>query len=215
MKYNLPKPYLSYSAISTWLKNPYEFRRKYYQNEQTIMTPELYFGKKISKLLEDKHESLEHIRQYSVPEQEISVEIAGVPIYGFVDSFEPEPCAFLEYKTGVTPWTEKRVLEHLQLDIYSTAIEEIFGKVQDECTLIWMQTEKIEKPQTGRITHEQAYEIGFTGKVIEFPRVITKEDRDKTRSLLVEVATAISKDYSEFLQKKSQSVKGGRLAARS
>ena len=179
------------------------------------MTPELHFGKKISRLLEIKHDSLSHIKQYSTPEQTIKCEIEGVPIFGFVDSFDPMDCAFLEYKTGTVAWNEKRVAKHLQLDIYSLAIEEIFGKVQDECSLIWMQTRRIEKPQEGRVTHEEAYEIEFTDKVKEFKREITKEDRDNTRSLLVQVAEEITLDYQEWLDRQNQSQNGGRVAHRS
>lgn len=147
-------------------------------------------------------------------EQKISVEIEGVPLFGFIDSFDPMDCAILEYKTGVTPWTDKRVADHLQLDLYSLAVETIFGKVQDETELIWMQTKKIEKPTSGRVTHEEAYEIEFTGKVKSFTREITKKDRDNTRSLLVEVAEAISADYSLWLDQQRQSRSGGRIAIR-
>jgi len=211
-KYNLPKKYLSYSAIAVWLKNPHDFRRRYYENAPMIMTPELHFGKKISKLLEIQHDSLSHIKQYSKPEQVVKCEIEGVPLFGYIDSFDPMDCAFYEYKTGHVAWNEKRVNKHLQLDIYSLAIEEIFGKVTDECSLIWMQTKRIEKPTQGRVTHEEAYKIEFTGKVKEFKRVITKEDRNNMRSLLVEVAEAISSDYSEWQGKQRQKTSGGRLA---
>lgn len=213
-KYNLPKKYLSYSAISTWLRDPYQFRRRYYHNDPMIMTPELHFGSKIAKLLEKKHDSMNHIKQYPVMEQRMKVEIEGVPFFGFIDSFDPMDCAILEYKTGVTPWNEERVKDHLQLDLYSLAVETIFGKVQDEAELIWMQTRKIEKPREGRVTHEEAYEIEFTGKVKSFVREITKEDRDNTRSLLVEVAEAISSDYSSWLEQKNQQQSGGRVAYR-
>lgn len=214
MKYDLPKKYLSYSAIDCWLRNPHEYRRRYYQNTPMIMTPELHFGKKIARLLEIKHDSMGHIRQYPVMEQCINVEIEGVPIYGFIDSFDPMDCAILEYKTGVTPWTEKRVAEHKQLDLYSLAVEQIYGKVQDECSLIWMQTRKIETPQQGRITHEEAYEIEMTGKVKEFTRVIDKKARDDMRELLVEVAEAITVDYREWKDQQNQSRSGGRVAIR-
>lgn len=147
-------------------------------------------------------------------EQTIKCEIEGVPLFGFIDSFDPMDCAILEYKTGVTPWNEKRVQEHLQLDLYSLAVETIFGKVQDEVELIWMQTRKIETPNEGRVTHEEAYEIEFTGKVKSFTREITKKDRDNTRSLLVEVAEAISSDYASWQQQQQVLQKGGRISHR-
>lgn len=215
MKYNLPKKYLSYSAIDTWLKNPGQFRKRYYEGEEFHMTPELTFGKKIAELLENGDGSLAHIPRYNKPEQEINCTIDDVPVFGFIDSYDTERHAFLEYKTGKQPWDEARVKQHLQLDIYSLAIQTIFGKVSDTCHLIWMETERIEDHPSGRITHADAYGIRLTGKVHTFERVITRIERDATRQLLTDVARAISDDYTEYLQTKTTARKtsGGRIAA--
>lgn len=200
---NLPKKYLSYSAIDTFLKRPAEFRKRYYENAPMVVTPELSFGKMIADRLENRHESVAHIKQYPKPEQQIKVNIGGVPIFGFIDSYDPETRSFLEYKTGRKPWTQTRVDKHLQLDIYSLAIEEIFGSVTDECELIWMETAKVEKPQVGLVAHEDSYGIELTGKVNSFPRTITKGDREATRQLIVSVAEAISKDYTKWQEERS------------
>lgn len=213
MKYNLPKPYLSYSAISSWMKYPDQFRLRYYENIQEPESPELIFGKKIATLLENAHGDVAHIRQYKVPEQKIEIEVEGVKIFGFIDSFDPDACAFLEYKTGKTPWTDARVRDHLQLDIYSLAIETIFGKVHDQCHLIWMQTERVETPSGGRITHENAYGIRLTGKVETFERVIDADRRAWTRDLIVRVAKEISDDYTAWQAKKKTATRGGRVRA--
>lgn len=197
-QYNLPKPYLSYSAINKWLESPARFRKKYYENAPDYTTPELAFGKKIATLLENKDESMSHIRQLQKPEQRIDIMIDGVPIYGFIDSFDPDTKSFLEFKTGRQPWTKARVSKHLQLDLYSTAIEEMYGSVTDECMLIWMETEKIETPKIGLITHEESHGIRLTGVVKEFQRVITSEDRENMRTLLKRVAEEISDDYTEY-----------------
>lgn len=196
--YNLPKPYLSYSAISTFLDRPDEFRRKYYENVETIVTPELAFGKKISTLLENKDESLSHIRQYVKPEQKFNIEIDSVKVFGFIDSFNPETNAFYEFKTGKQPWTRARVDKHLQLPIYSLAIEKTFGSVDDTCMLIWMETRKVERKGYGLSTHAEAYDIELTGTVREFDRTITASERKETEELIVSVARAISEDYTAW-----------------
>jgi RecB family exonuclease len=211
MVYNLPKPYLSYSAISSWMKYPDQFRARYYENRHEPVTPELSFGKKIALLLENQHTDVAHIRQYAVPEQKIEIEIEGVKIFGFVDSFDPVRNAFLEFKTGKTPWTKKRVEDHLQLDIYSLAIETIFGAVQDDCHLIWMETERVDRPYgSGRITHEDAYGIRLTGRVETFERVIDADRRAWTRDLILRVAKEISDDYTAWQAKKTTATRGGR-----
>ena len=210
MKYTLPKPYLSYSAINTFLTNPADFRKRYYENKQLPVTPELLFGKKIGELLEHGDESLSHILRYDTPEQELKFEVDGVPILGYIDTFDSVKHKVGEYKTGKTPWTQSRVDKHLQLDIYSLGVETIFGSVDDECVLVWLETERVNKPQGGRIQHGCEYEIQFTGKVREFKRVITKEDRERAYDTIVRVAQDISTDYSDWLDSKDRANRGGR-----
>ena len=65
--YNLPRGYLSYSAIATWLQSPKTYRKRYYEDAPMIFTPELTFGKKFADLLENADDSVSHIKQYAVP----------------------------------------------------------------------------------------------------------------------------------------------------
>lgn len=182
--------------------------------EPKMESPETVFGKKIGYLLETHDASMDHILQYSHPEYQIDCEIDGVPVFGFIDSFSPERRAFLEYKTGKEPWDEKRVAKHLQLDIYSLAIEHLFGEVEDLCHLIWMQTEKVTELKTGRMTHANQYGIRLTGHVQTFERVVTASDRYKARETIVRVAHEIDRAYKEFLKKeehtKTAPIRGGR-----
>lgn len=210
-KYYLPKPYLSYSAISSFLSYPADFRARYYENKPMITTPELAFGKRVGEMLEHGDESLAHIKHGDVAEKELKFEIDGVPILGYIDSFRTSDKYLFEFKTGKTPWTEARVAKHLQLDIYSLGVEMLEGSVNDECMLIWMETQKKELPQGGRRTHAGAYEIEFTGKVKEFTRVITKEQREEAYNTIVRVAQDISTDYCDWLDSKERKI-GGRKA---
>lgn len=210
------KDYLSYSAISTWIHSPEQYRRQYFEGQPFIDSPELLFGGKIGRLLETRDPSMDHILQYSTPEQKIECVIDGVPIFGFIDSFSPERRAFLEYKTGKQPWDEKRVKKHLQLDIYSLCIEHLWGSVEDTCHLIWMQTEQVDIKKEGRATHAEAYTIRLTGEVQTFERVVTKDDRYAVRELIVRVAHEIDRAYRAFLDEKNKTAqsRGGRVAMR-
>ena len=194
----LPKPYLSYSAIDCWLKSPKTFRKRYYEKAPFFSTPELRFGKFIADELETNGSAYPDVPQLSKPEQQIQIEIEGIPLFGYIDSFDPETKGFYEYKTGRVPWTQKRVDSHLQLDIYSLAIEEIFGSVQDECKLVWMETKKMDEQLSGLVTHEDSHTIELTGKVVEFDRVIDDAKRQETRELIVRVAQEISDDFAEW-----------------
>lgn len=196
--FNLPKSYLSYSALQCWIDNPKTYRSKYYDNVSQPTTPEMFFGKKIATLLENADTSMAHIPQYSHPEYKLDVTVDGVPILGYIDSFDLEKKKFLEYKTGRQPWDAVRVRKHMQLTLYSLCIEILHGEVDNECELIWMETEKIEKPALGLIKHEDSHGIRLTGRVESFKRKIAKWERDRMRELIVQVATDISKDYEAY-----------------
>lgn len=201
MKIKLPKPYLSYSAVSTWLYSKDQFRKRYYENKPLPATPEMVFGKKVSQMLEDNHDDLSHVPRYPKSEQPLRCQLGDVLFYGFIDSFHPDELRIIEYKTGKTPWTDKRVSEHLQLDLYSAAVNTTFGDVADECHLIWLPTVRNENTGDGLKTHADAYGIELTGEVNEFVRVVTPSERKAAIELLNSVAREISEDYSQWLQK--------------
>jgi len=215
-KYYLPKPYLSYSAMSSFLSYREDFRKRYYENKPMIITPELTFGKNVGEMVEDIINGKENITEktYSeythgdtkvliphgnVAEQELKFEVDGIPILGYIDSFLTGKNYIFEMKTGKTPWTQGRVDKHFQLDVYSLGVETIFGKVDDECVLVWLETQRVEKKAEGRCTHSGAYEIEFTGRVKEFVRTITKEGRENAYNQIIKIAQDISEDYTDWL----------------
>src|SRR5574338_1078197 len=102
MQLNLPKKYLSYSQMNTWLKNKEAYRSRYYRGEKQHENPEMLFGKKIAKMLEDPkdHPVLSKIPHYSISEYGIKTEVDGIPVIGYIDSYDPDTKSFLEYKTG-------------------------------------------------------------------------------------------------------------------
>lgn len=202
-KLRLPKPYLSYSAVSTWLYSKEQFRKRYYENAPFHPTPEMIFGKKIATMLEHDHEDFSHVPRYPKSEQKLQVQLGDVLFYGFIDSFHPDELRIYEYKTGKTPWTKKRVAEHLQLDLYSAAVNSIYGDVTDECHLIWLPTERIENTNDGLKTHAEAYDIALTGEVKTFARHITPAERKAAIELLNAVAKEISEDYTNWCDRHS------------
>ena len=221
-KYYLPKPYLSYSAINDFYYNRDRFRAKYYEGKDWPVTPELVFGKSIGERLENViNERTEPITAitYStldtvsiphgdVAEKKLEFEVDGIPILGYIDSFLESDKFIVEMKTGKTPWTQGRVNKHFQLDVYSLGVEILEGKVNDECMLVWLETQRVERPIGGRVAHHDAYGIEFTGKVKEFTRVITAEDRQIAYDRIITTAQDISEDYTDWLS--TQERRGGR-----
>lgn len=196
--YSLPKGYLSHSAMELWRKNPDAYRRKYYEKGPDINTPEILFGKKIATLLENHDELVKHVKQYSHPEFQLDFQIEGVPILGYIDSFDPKKKRFLEFKTGHVAWDAVRVRKHPQLTLYSLGIEVLFGSVHPTCELVWLETEKVLTPSLGLVTHEDAHSIKLTGRIETFKRKIEQWERDKLREDIVSIAREISADYEAY-----------------
>jgi len=195
----LPKPHLSFSQIQLWLSSRDGYRKRYYPQEKTtyFSSPEMEFGNTVTLAMEKGEEWTKFIPRYKTFEHKLLVEIEGIPILGYIDNINLKTLQFAEQKTGRTKWTQKKVDKHLQLDLYSLLLHEKYGKVKEECYLLWVETEKIKKKvMMGDIELEgDSTDIGLTGNYTMFPRTITKKDREKMRSLIVKVAAEIELDY--------------------
>jgi len=203
----LPKKYLSYSQLSLWLYDKDKYRSRYYQNIEERPSKELLFGSDMAKGLEDGTIQLPELIQYKVSEEQIKVDIEGIPFFAYIDTFDPENLSFREYKTsknrpdGSPGWTQKRVNEHMQLDIYSLLIQEKYGRVQDLCHLDCICTRNKIKEITfeGNVLQSESRDVEMTGDIITFPRIITQLERDRMRALIPSIAREIANDYEKFL----------------
>ena len=202
-KIQLPKGYLSYSAMSAWLSSKDRFRDKYYFGTDSLDTPELRFGKKIAELLENDDPSLAHIPRYSHPEHRFEIDVDGVKIMGFIDSYDQPTNRFCEYKTGhcrpdgSPAWDVIKVRQHTQLPFYSLALELQEGSVDDECSLIWIET-KFKKATIefdGHALEGSTRDLELTGRVETFKRVIKPWERKRMRNFIRTIAEEITEDY--------------------
>lgn len=216
---NLPKKYLSYSQLNTWIKDKDAYRAKYYRGEKQHENPEMLFGKKIAKMLENPlvleiHPILSKIPHYSVSEHGIKTEIDGVPVIGYIDSFDPNTKSFIEYKTGhlkrsgEAPWNKVSVRKHEQLPFYSLLIELSEGDVNRLCHLVWLETKFKDKTMDfdGHILTAGTRELELTGTTNVFPRIITKWERKRMRTLIRTVADEISEDYTLWISKNGTAI---------
>lgn len=197
----LPKPYLSYSQMRLWLEDKAKYRVKYYDAQEDRSSPELDFGKKVAEGLEDGSIVIPGLPLYPVPEWAFKGDVNGVPFAAYVDQYWPEKRKFRETKTGKHPWTQARVDGHMQLDIYSTCIEESEGSVDEECHLDWLVTRNAQATVEfdGHVLAGFSHRIEMTGEVVSFARVITKNERDRIRFLVRSVAEEITSDYIRYL----------------
>ncbi len=208
---------LSYSGWSLWLRDKEQYRKKYYRNEKLPENPEMLFGKKVAEQLESNDPLLAHVPRYPEPEFEMKVEVAGVPITGYLDSFDPDIPAFLEFKTGHTnykgdaPWDRVKVAKHEQLPFYSLLIETQFGKVQNKCSLIWLETVFKDKVQLfqGVTFGLSIQELELTGRIETFHRIIYKYERARIRKSIQDVARAITEDFNGYIAQTVRPARSG------
>lgn len=204
----LPKPYLSWSQVRVWLEDKEAYRRRYYYKEEEPGSRYMMFGSEIAKGLEAGTIQIPNLPQYPVREQQIKVDVDGVPFYGYIDQFDPERLKFREIKTGIMRpngkprWTQADVQKHGQLDVYSLLVQLKYGAVDDECHLDWIVTRGKTKCITdfdGNELCAVSNELELSGDVFSFARVITQNERDRARMVIRSVANEISGDYRAYL----------------
>ena len=204
----LPKKYISYSQVSLWKRDKSAYRRKYYDGEPSVDTAYTMFGKEIHAQIEAG--GLEHVPRYSKHEHEVRVNIEDVPVIGYIDSFAPRRCAIVEYKTGIRDasnsprWTQSKVQAHDQLPFYSMLVQQKYGKVHDETTLVWLETEWYEHESVemfdGMELTGTERRLRLTGDIEIFKRTIEQWERDRMIEILLSTAKEISEDYERYTQ---------------
>ena len=202
--------------MELWRSSKDGFRKKYYGNKQPdITTPYMAFGKEVAEMLESKEvetidPTLKKIPKYDYPEYPLEVEIEGIPIKGFVDSFCTKKNRILEYKTGIRrkdgtpPWDPVRVKKHNQLLLYSLCTKELLGEVHPVTKLVWIETHWVEKCVTKQFGETEFEECGpyleLTGAFEKFNRKIEDWEHQWMRNEIVRIATEISEDYTRYVE---------------
>lgn len=209
MEYNLPRGYLSYSAMEMWKSSKDQFRMKYYSSEAyDLDTVYTRFGKEIAETLEDpkkvkEHPVLSKVPRYKTSEFPLLHTLNGVPIKGFIDSFDEKKKRIIEYKTGIRrangapPWDEVKVKKHNQTLLYSALVEDMLGEVHPEIKLVWMETCWKETPRGLNVSGP---ELQLTGHFEVFKRRIEEWEIAWIKKHVKEIAEEIHHDYTLYLQ---------------
>lgn len=133
---------LSWSAIASFRYNPEQWYSKYILKEKQEDTSEMRFGKLIADSFQTK-KPLAPVVLYPVVEQKLSVMFSGIPLVGYMDTYDPKTYDFREFKTGKKKWNQKRSDEHGQLKMYALMLF-ITHKVKPEdysIHLDWIPTQ--------------------------------------------------------------------------
>ncbi len=199
---------LSYSGWMLWKSDKAGYRRRYYENEKPFETVETIYGKRIAEMFEFSHADVSHVKMYEKMEHTIDIEIDGEKLNGRIDSFCPHTFSFLDVKTGHAnkegkpPWNKLKVEKLKQLDFYSMLIKKKYGKVNNVCKLVWLETDFLTKTTefAGHTLTAQTRELKLTGKVETFSRTILQWQRDKIEQEVLQAIKDIHEDYKNYKQ---------------
>lgn len=140
---------LSWSSISSFEWNPNTWAKKYLEGIEEPKSAELIFGSWCGGKLEKDPTFLPQIERQSKMEQGFNVNLGGIKLVGYADTFCDKTFKKLgEFKTANTKneWTQKKVDKHGQLTLYVLFIYITYKiKPEDiEIKLWWMPTKKEE-----------------------------------------------------------------------
>lgn len=108
---------ISWSSLSSWEYNPKEWYSKYILNERPTENMAMIFGKQFAKSIEDR-KPMVPVEIYKEIEYPLRVMFSGIPLVGFIDTFDLENKKFREFKTSRSLWSEEKAKNHGQIFMY-------------------------------------------------------------------------------------------------
>ena len=150
-----PRPYLSWSALST-LESSEKGYKKIYMQGFKLHNAGMALGSKVAEAMESDEETgdlmedfvISQIPKFEKREMELrtEIEVGGVkiPLLGKMDSAREDLTGIKEVKTGVTSWGQKKVDNFGQLTFYCTMIYSMTGRIPEDIELIYAPSERYE-----------------------------------------------------------------------
>lgn len=135
--------YYSWSQHSQWKSYGKEgWYSKYILGQITPPNKEMIFGSMIGKKLETDPTFLPQIPRQKKMEYEFKATLSGINFTGYADAYDEDIFHLEEYKTGKTPWTQKRVDDHGQITLYLLMryLSENVKPEDHQCRLHWLPT---------------------------------------------------------------------------
>lgn len=197
----LPRGYISYSQIQLWQNDKKRYKEIYFdgRDELRVSNPGMEYGKIVATALEHGKDTddlltdtaMGLLPKYDVADQEIRAELKTkdgvIEVLGRPDTMDSHSYAFREYKTGKSPWTQKKAQNHLQMKFYAMLIYLKYKKPLREAHLDWIET-VFEDGQTKP-----------TGRVESFRVVFSLQDILNTMALTSRVAKEIEIAYASHV----------------
>lgn len=169
-----PRPYLSWSQISLFERDPNMYVRMYIFAHEEQQSEAQQLGKRLALALESQQKTGDNALDNLVglfpayPYREVKMEATldgvDVPLYGVLDGYDPHLRRIGEYKSGRL-WTQEMVNESGQLKMYSLLVWLNSRQLPSEIKLHWARTQYIEGKG-----------VELTGEVQSFDAEISLED---------------------------------------
>ncbi len=190
----LPKPYLSFSQVALWQRDQSAYAAHYFDGRDELRPSNsgMSYGKLVADALEKRVETgdlltdaaMLMLPKYDIADEEFRVDLktpkGWVTMLAKPDTMDSKTKNFGEFKTGKTPWTQKKAEGHLQMHWYATAIY-LAHSVVPKAKLVWIETSQ----STDGV-------VAPTGRIDQFDVNITLSDILKTMALVGKVADEIA-----------------------
>ncbi len=174
----LKKRPLSWSSLSCFEYNPEEWYQRYPLGVKSAENAEMKFGKIFADSCEAGN-PLRPVTVLSAVEHPFKVVFGKIHMVGFADTFDKDTKRRIgEYKTGVKPWTQKRVNEHGQIDMY-LLMNFITNRVKPEevkAFLEWIPTMRIDQENGDFSKGDYRVEFRAEDEVFHFDTKRTMSD---------------------------------------
>jgi len=196
--------YLSYSQISSFLKNRRDYIRQYFLKEKFEGNGYTEFGKRIGEALEkndfstfsDKEqELLRSIPRHDVFEREVRLIRKDFYVIGYIDtntSKDGKIEKIIDYKTGDMNKEDVYISEeYSQLYIYAAALEQELGVLPKKASVILIE-------RKGNLFKREKLVLG--DKFLSIDKKITKKKIKEVVKMVDDTAKEISDHYEVFLK---------------
>lgn len=194
-------PYLSYSQISSFLRNKTDYIKSYFLKEPIQFTDYIDFGSKVGTALEqndftafskEEQEVLRKVPRLDEFEREIKVSYPehGFYIKGFIDTNTTKLDHFIDYKTGgANKVSEYQKDSYIQGQLYALGIKQACGKLPRKGEVILIE-------RMGNAYKGEKLTLGK--QIITIPLQIDEASVKRTNEIVIEAAYEISKYYKVF-----------------
>ena len=193
----LPKEHISVSQVQLWEQDPIAYQKKYFIGIPDKPSPFMDFGKQFATDIEDyrngvkrdfnfPNQFLESTFIYPYVEYKLEHDFTTFKFLGFIDNMSEDYEIVVDFKTGSAPWTQARLQQSLQMQIYSTVIFYQF-QVLPTCFINYWQT-RLKGKEVLWTNVNEIYRHTF-----DFKDLAAAEMRVRT------AATEISEAYDKYL----------------